>query len=84
VNSQNFQFIFATKKIFSKEKCTIFAFEAGQNQVRKQVNFSKALKLRERSLQEKNKSEKIRGFCCLFLGVLEMISSTISFISHEK
>jgi hypothetical protein len=77
VNSQIFQLIFIAKNRFSREKCTIFAYKAGPNQLRKQVNLSKALKLRARSLQERNKSEKIRGFCCLFLRILEKISSKI-------
>ena len=49
------------KEIFQGEMY-IFSLITGQNQVRKQVNLSLPLKLRERSLQKVNKPEKIRGF----------------------
>jgi hypothetical protein len=84
VSSKIFQLIPAHTKIFSREKCTFFSLITGQNQVRKQVNLSLPLKLRERSLQKVNKPEKIRGFLCQFLKILEVIGSKIRNLSHEK
>ena len=44
----------------------------------------KALKLKQKFCQTNNKFEKIRGFCCLFLSILVIISSQKGHILHKN